>query len=247
MVAVMVKKRKSGLARATVKVVDGASVGASAEADVELKRRARAIFTKLEREYPEAGCSLRHVDAFELLVATILSAQCTDVRVNIVTPVLFGRYPTVEKMAKAKIGDVEKIIRSTGFFRNKAKSLVGSSRMIVDKYAGRVPDNMEELLELPGVARKTANVVLGNAYGVDEGVVVDTHVKRLSVRMGLSEGGGVDRIEVDLIGLFAKRNWTLLPHLMIFHGRAVCRARKVDCEGCCVAKECSKVGVEGGR
>lgn len=216
---------------------------AAAPADAEQVRRARRIYRALAKAYPAAQCALEHRDAWQLLVATILSAQCTDARVNMVTPALFEKYPDPAAMAKAKSATLENLIRSTGFYRNKAKSLLGAARAVADQHAGRVPDTMDELLELPGVARKTANCVLGNAYGKNEGVVVDTHVKRLAGRMGLTRHTDPVRIERDLMPLFERKNWALLAHLLIWHGRAVCNARKPDCENCCVAKDCPKVGV----
>ena len=176
-------------------------------------------------------------------MATILSAQCTDVRVNMVTPDLFRKYPDPKTMANAELSDLENLIRTTGFFRNKAKSLKHASTTIRSEHRGRVPNTMDELTRLPGVARKTANVVLGNAFGKNEGVVVDTHVSRLSQRMGLSKHKDPIRIERDLIALFTRASWTLLSHLLIFHGRQVCQARKPRCDGCALADICPKVGV----
>jgi len=212
--------------------------------DAALKARATRIYRALARAYPDAHCALDHNNAFELLISTILSAQCTDKRVNIVTPALFKKYPTPEAMAKAKPADLEELVKTTGFYRNKAKSLKGAATAIVEKHAGDVPESMDELTELPGVARKTANVVLGNAFGKNVGVVVDTHVSRLSNRMGLTTQRDPVKIEQDLIPLFPQKNWTMLPHLLIHHGRSVCAARKADCASCVVAKDCPKVGVE---
>lgn len=205
--------------------------------------RARKIYQKLRKLYPDAHCALDHRDPFELLIATILSAQCTDVRVNMVTPELFKRYPDPASMAGASQADLEKLIRSTGFFRNKAKSIRGAAKAIVEQHRGAVPDTMDDLLELPGVARKTANVVLGNAFNKNEGVVVDTHVQRLSKRLGFTTEKEAVRIERDLIELFQRRTWTLLSHLLIFHGRQVCKARKPECESCRLANDCPKIGV----
>ena len=210
----------------------------------DLKRRAGRIYRKLEKLYPDAACALHHTSPFELLVATILSAQCTDVRVNMVTPALFRKYPDAGAMAGAKVADLERLIRTTGFYRNKAKALKGAAAVIANDHAGRVPDTMDELLKLPGVARKTANVVLGNAYGKNEGIVVDTHVARLSRRLGLTPEKDPRKIEADLMQLFPRRTWTLLAHLLIFHGRAVCSARKPDCEHCQLAGDCPKIGVK---
>ncbi len=215
-----------------------------AKTDDDLKKRAGRLYRDLQKLYPDATCALEHRDPFELLVATILSAQCTDKRVNMVTPALFKKYPTPEAMAKAKQADIEKLIQSTGFFRNKAKSLKGAGVAITANHDGKVPDTMDELLELPGVARKTANVVLGNASGKNEGVVVDTHVGRLANRMGLTKQKDPKKIELDLIPLFPRKNWTMLSHLLIWHGRAVCSARKPLCDECKLAKDCRKIGVK---
>jgi endonuclease-3 len=200
--------------------------------------RAREIVQRLERAYPDAACALEHHTAFELLCATILSAQCTDARVNLVTPILFARYPTPEALARASQSSVEKIIRSTGFFRNKARSLIGMAQAIVANHEGRVPRTMEELRMLPGVGRKTANVVLGNAYGVSDGIAVDTHVARLSQLLGLTQQADPVKIEQDLMSLFPRDKWALLSHLLIFHGRQVCIARRPRCGECVLADIC---------
>lgn len=210
----------------------------------DLKRRAERIYRQLARLYPDAKCALDHRNAYELLVATILSAQCTDTRVNMVTPDLFKRYPNAKALAQANPPELEQAIRSTGFYRNKAKTLLGSARLLVQKHAGQVPNTMEELLELPGVARKTANVVLGNAFGKNEGVVVDTHVSRLAQRLGLSPHIDPKKIEQDLMALFPRPQWTMLGHLLIFHGRRVCFARKPLCSQCALAKDCPQIGVK---
>ena len=204
---------------------------------------ATEIYRRLAKLYPDAHCALIHKNAFQLLIATILSAQCTDARVNMVTPGLFRKYPTPKAFAQAPIGDIEEAIRSTGFYRNKAKSIQGASELIVSKFGGKVPDTMDELLELPGVARKTANVVLGNAFGKNEGVVVDTHVQRLSNRMGLTTKKEPVKIEPELMALFPRENWTMLPHLLIFHGRQVCAARKPACDRCSLLDVCPQKGV----
>lgn len=206
--------------------------------------RARRIYQALRKRYPKATCALVHRDPWQLLVATILSAQCTDERVNRVTPDVFKRWPTPADMACATQGEVEAVIRSTGFYRNKAKSLIAAASDITDKHGGAVPATMHELLALHGVARKTANVVLGNAFGINEGVVVDTHIKRLAHRMGLTPHTDPVKIERDLMRLFHKRTWTLLSHLLIWHGRRVCNARKPDCTHCDVAADCPKIGVK---
>lgn len=203
----------------------------------------RRVYRQLGKLYPDAKCALNHRNAFELMVSTILSAQCTDVRVNMVTPMLFKSYPDAGAMAKAPLPKIERLIRTTGFFRNKAKFLKGASQVIVEKRQGQVPDRMDELLELPGVARKTANVILGNAFGKDEGVVVDTHVARLSQRLGFTKKKTPDKIERDMMAICPRKDWTMLAHLLIFHGRQVCTARKPACDQCKLAKDCPKLGV----
>jgi len=216
----------------------------AAQATKADKARARRILAKLEELYPDAETALNYSNPFELLVATILSAQCTDERVNMTTPALFKKYPTPEKMAEAKQADLETLIKSTGFYRNKAKSIRGAAQRIVEDFGGEVPQTMDELLTLPGVARKTANVVLGNAFDIDVGVVVDTHVKRLSHRLGFTEHTNPDKIEQDLMAQFPQEKWTELAHLLIFHGRAVCQARKPDCENCALLRSCPQIGVK---
>ncbi|MFL6285448.1 MAG: endonuclease III [Pyrinomonadaceae bacterium] len=208
------------------------------EATPEKKRRVRRIVATLKKEYRDARCSLDHTSPLELLIATILSAQCTDERVNIVTADLFRKYRTCEDYAAAPASELERDIHSTGFFRNKAKAIQGACRMIGERYGGRVPGSMEELLELPGVARKTANVVLGNAFGIASGVVVDTHVARLSERLGFSAERAPERIERDLISLVPESDWIVFPHLLIAHGRKVCKARTPLCGECRLAKLC---------
>jgi endonuclease III len=187
---------------------------------------------RLEETYPDARCSLDHSNAYQLLVATILSAQCTDVRVNMVTPALFERFPDAAALAEADREDLENRIKSTGFFRNKTKSLLGMARALVDKYRGAVPSTMEELTKLPGVGRKTANVVLGNAFGQNVGVVVDTHVTRVAFRLGLTRESDAVKIEQDLMKIVPRDKWTQFSHLLIFHGRAICVARRPLCEKC---------------
>jgi endonuclease-3 len=188
--------------------------------------------------YPDARCALDHRNAFELLCATILSAQCTDARVNLVTPRLFARYPTPFELARARASDVEEIIKSTGFFRNKARSLIGMAQAVVADHGGEIPRTMEELRRLPGVGRKTANVILGNAYQINEGVTVDTHVGRLSRLLGLSPEEDPVKIERHLMKLFPQDDWALLSHLLIFHGRQVCIARRPRCGECRLAQLC---------
>ena len=196
------------------------------------------ILSLLKELYPDARCALEYRNAYELLCATILSAQCTDVRVNLVTPTLFSRYPTPFELARAEPADVEEIIKSTGFFRNKTKSLIGMAQAVVADHNGEIPRTMEELRRLPGVGRKTANVVLGNAYNINEGVTVDTHVGRLSGRLGLSKEQDPVKIEQDLMRLFPQEDWGLLSHLLIFHGRQVCIARRPRCAECILARLC---------
>lgn len=202
------------------------------------KARAAEVYDLLAREYPDARCELDFVDPFQLGVATILSAQTTDVRVNMVTPELFRRYPSAEALAAARQEDVEEIIRTTGFFRNKARNIIGFARGVVAEHGGRVPSALEALAELPGVGRKTANVILGNAFGIDEGVVVDTHVKRLAARLAFTRETTPEKIEQDLMALFPRERWTMLAHLLIWHGRRVCDARKPRCEACVVSHLC---------
>ena len=208
------------------------------EGSEELKARTREIIRRLKRTYPGAKCSLNHGNPFELLIATILSAQCTDQRVNIVTADLFRKYTKPEDYLKVSPRELEKDIQSTGFFRNKTKSIQGTSKVLMEEYGGEVPHTMNELLELPGVARKTANVVLGNAFGVKAGVVVDTHVTRLSHRLGLTQEKTAEKIERDLIEIVPKKDWVIFPHLMIYHGRKICKARNPLCAECPVEKQC---------
>ena len=204
----------------------------------ELKTRTREIIRRLKRAYPDAKCSLNHSNPFELLVATILSAQCTDERVNIVTADLFRKYKKPEDYLKVSPRELEKDIQSTGFFRNKTRSIQGTSKLLTEEYDGQVPHTMEELLELPGVARKTANVVLGNAFAIKAGVVVDTHVTRLSHRLGLTQQKTAEKIEQDLIPIVPKKDWVIFPHLLIAHGRKICKARTPLCAECPVEKLC---------
>jgi len=202
-----------------------------------------ALLKALKKAYPEAFCSLDHRSPFELLMATILSAQCTDERVNLVTPALFEKYPGPAEMAKAPLPDLERLVHSTGFYKNKALSLKEASAAIVKEFGGKVPRTMDELLTLRGVARKTANVVLGSAYGIAAGVVVDTHVKRLAFRLGLTKHTDPGKIEQDLMGAVPKEDWIWFAHALVLHGRAVCDARKPLCDTCPAAKLCPKNGV----
>ncbi len=194
--------------------------------------RASELLRILRTTYPDAHCELNHDGPFQLLVATILSAQCTDVRVNLVTPALFHKYPDAKTLAAAKQEDVEDLVRSTGFFRNKARNLIAAAKAIAQQHYGQVPRDLETLTHLPGVGRKTANVVLGNAYGIESGIVVDTHVARLSQRLGLTKHTDPVKIEKDLIKVIPQDAWTLWSHLLIWHGRRRCMARKPDCPHC---------------
>lgn len=204
------------------------------------KRKARAaeIHRRLLELYPDAHCELDYRNPYELAVATILSAQCTDKRVNLVTPELFRRWPNAEALSRAPREEIEQVIQSTGFFRNKAKSLSGFATQLMARHGGEVPAVMEELVMLPGIGRKTANVVLGNAFGINEGVVVDTHVQRLANRFGLTRATDPVKVERALIPLFPRESWTMLSHLMIWHGRRVCAARRPKCGACTLADIC---------
>ncbi len=208
------------------------------ESPEDLKARTRVVIRKLKRAYPDAKCSLNHSNPFELLIATILSAQCTDERVNMVTADLFRKYRKPEDYLKVPPHELEKDIQSTGFFRNKTKSIQGASKMLTEVYHGEVPRTMDELLELPGVARKTANVVLGNAFEIKSGVVVDTHVTRLSHRLGFSEEKTAEKIEQDLVQIVPRKDWVIFSHLLIYHGRKVCKARNPQCDQCELEKLC---------
>jgi endonuclease-3 len=211
---------------------------------LERKRQATRVVRVLRKAYPDAQCALVHRNAFELLVATILSAQCTDERVNIVTKDLFQKYPGPGEFARAPIGDIEKAIKSTGFFRNKAKSIKACSTALVEEHGGKVPQDLPTLVGLAGVGRKTANVVLGVAFGKATGVVVDTHVGRLSRRLGLTAEDDPVKVEADLMELLPKKEWIDFSHRMIYHGRQVCIARRPRCEVCMMKSFCPKIGVE---
>lgn len=202
------------------------------------RERSLQIFELLLQEYPDAHCALEHESPFQLGVATILSAQTTDERVNMVTPKLFAGYPSPSDLAIADHRVVEKLIHSTGFFRMKAKNIIGFSQGIMESHNGKIPRTMEELTALPGVGRKTANVILGNAFGINIGVVVDTHVKRLSKLLALTREVNPEKVERDLIQLFPQDNWTILSHLFIFHGRKVCYARRPQCQACMMSDLC---------
>ena len=200
--------------------------------------RTAEIIKRLKKRYPDAHCALNHTNAFELLVATILSAQCTDERVNIVTSTLFRKYRGPADFVAASQEELENDIRSTGFFRNKARNIRAASQRLLDEYGGKVPETMDDLLTLGGVARKTANVVMGNAFGIASGVVVDTHVSRLSQRLMLTDETTPEKIELDLQALVPKKHWVMFSHWLIFHGRQTCQARKPKCEECVLADQC---------
>ncbi|MGE5233991.1 MAG: endonuclease III [Acidobacteriota bacterium] len=207
------------------------------------QQRTREILRRLRAEYPQARCALDHATPLELLVATILSAQCTDKRVNEVTPALFRRFPDAAAYAAAPLPELERMVQSTGFFRNKARALKGLGQALLAEHGGEVPADMDALRKLPGVGRKTANVVLGNAFGKNEGVVVDTHVGRLARRLGLTRHEDPEKVERDLMELVPRRDWALWAHLLIFHGRQVCAARKPRCAECALADICPSAEV----
>jgi endonuclease-3 len=204
----------------------------------ERLRQAKLVYRRLLELYPDAKCELDYANPFQLAVATVLSAQCTDKRVNMVTPALFARYPDAPALAGATQADVEEIIRSTGFFRNKAKSITGLAREVVARHGSVLPQSMDELFVLPGIGRKTANVILGNAFGKNEGIVVDTHIGRLAKRLGLTRETDPVKVELALVKLFPRESWTMLAHLLIWHGRRVCDARKPRCEECVLRDIC---------
>jgi endonuclease III len=219
--------------------VAAAGLGAGAK---QARARMLEVLRILKREYPEAHCSLTHESAFQLLIATILSAQCTDERVNQVTPALFRRYPGPAEMARAPLKDLEKLVQSTGFYKNKALSLKTTAQLIVEKHGGEVPRTLEELVALRGVGRKTANVVLGNVYGIP-GLVVDTHVGRLTRRLGFTKAADPVKVEHEMMEIVPREDWTLFAHLLIYHGRETCTARKALCDECPLVRLCPKIGV----
>ena len=221
--------KRNGKARARARALEGVAPA--------------LLYDRLLAIYPDAHCELDFTTPFQLIVATILSAQCTDKRVNMVTPVLFARYQTVEALARARQEDVEAIIKSTGFFRNKAKAIIAMAGALADAHRGEVPSTMDALVTLPGVGRKTANVILGNAFNINEGVVVDTHVGRLATRLGLTRETDPVKVEQELMHLFPREQWTMLAHLLIFHGRRVCDARKPRCGECALANVCPSAGL----
>lgn len=213
-------------------------------ADTAKKKQAAKVVRGLRRDYADAECALVHDTPFQLLIATVLSAQCTDERVNIVTKELFAKYPTAQDLAAVPLKKIEKLVQSTGFFRNKAKNIKALSKRLTQEYAGQVPQDLEILVTMPGVGRKTANVVLGTAFGIPTGVVVDTHVSRISKRLGLTDGTDAVKIERDLIELLPRTEWIDYSHRLIHHGRRVCKARKPLCEECGFKKICPRIGVE---
>ena len=208
-----------------------------------IKRQVSDILIGLRKNYPDAECALNYRTPLELLIATILSAQCTDVRVNIVTPALFQKYPSPSALARAPLSNIEKMIYSTGFYRSKARNIKNTCSRLVQEFESEVPKSMEQLLRLPGVARKTANVVLGTAYGVVSGVVVDTHVYRITHRLGLTTGTTPEKVENDLMRLIPSKEWINFSHRVIHHGRQVCLARNPRCDICVLEKQCHKIGV----
>jgi endonuclease-3 len=203
----------------------------------------KVVVPALKKHYPDAHCELDFKNPFELLIATILSAQCTDVRVNIVTKVLFAKFPTAQQMATADVAEIEEIIRSTGFFKNKARNISNCCQILVEKYKAKVPQTLDELVELAGVGRKTANVVLGNAYNITSGIVVDTHVTRLSNRFGWTKSQNAVIIERELCKFVPREDWILISHLLIFHGRRICKARNPQCETCFLFDRCPRIGI----
>lgn len=208
------------------------------------KRFAQRVIRALRKDYPDAQCALHHENAFQLLIATILSAQCTDARVNLVTKELFARYPTAADLARVPLPRIEEMIQSTGFFHNKAKSIKACCQQLVEQYGGQVPRELDQMVELAGVGRKTGNVVLGTAYGLPTGVVVDTHVGRISRRLGLTQESDAVKVERDLIGLLPKKEWINYSHRMIHHGRQVCNARRPLCDECSMNHFCPRIGVK---
>jgi endonuclease III len=225
-------KEKPAGNRAPSKTTSARSTGRGSGIRGTNPERVRLILQKLDEAYPEAACALTHENPFQLLISTILSAQCTDVRVNLVTQTLYRKYPNAKAFAYANPAELQQDIRPTGFFRNKTKSIMGASKQIVEELHGEVPRTMEELLKLPGVARKTANVVLGTAFGIASGVVVDTHVQRLSRRLDLTKNADPKKIEQDLMRIIPREKWILFSHQLIWHGRRVCQARKPKCLEC---------------
>jgi endonuclease-3 len=213
------------------------------ESLADKKARALKIAKQLAKTYADAECALRHESPYQLLVATILSAQCTDERVNLVTPAVFWKYPSVEKLAAASPEELEGLIRSTGFFRAKAASLIGMAKGVVEQHGGEIPQSLDELIKLPGVGRKTANVLLGTAFGIALGVVVDTHVKRITNLLGLTKSANAEQIERDLMALLPESDWVNFSHRLIHHGRRICIARRPKCAECPLLKLCPRIGL----
>lgn len=211
--------------------------------DAPQPARVRRLLKALEKAYPEALCALNHKTPFQLLVATILSAQCTDERVNLVTPALFARYPDAAALSAAPLDDVESLIRSTGFYHSKATNLIGMAQAVMQQYDGKLPRTLEELVQLPGVGRKTANVLLGTAFGIASGVVVDTHVKRITQLLGLTQATQPEKIEQDLMALLPQTEWVNFSHRLIHHGRQICIARRPQCQRCPLLKDCPRIGL----
>ncbi len=205
---------------------------------ITLKNKVKQIITILNEKYPEPKCALEHITPWQLLVATILSAQCTDKRVNMITPALFKKFPTIESFAEADIKELEKYIHSAGFYHNKAKNIINCATELLNQYNGVLPQTIDELTKLPGVGRKTANVLLGNAFGINEGIVVDTHVSRLSQKIGLTTNTDPEKIEKDLMKIVEKKHWTDFSHWLILHGRETCIARRPKCENCIISAQC---------
>ena len=221
-----------------------AARGRGTAGDAQRKQRARDVRKRLQQALPEPRCELDHEDAWQLLVATILSAQSTDARVNQVTPELFRRYPTPAALGSAQLADVEEVVRSTGFYRNKAKAIVAASKLLVERHGGEVPRSLDALVELPGVARKTANVVLGTAYGIASGFIVDTHAGRVARRLGLTKHEDPEHVEQDLCALFAPDDWVDMGHRFVLHGRYVCVAKQPDCAHCPLNEICPSAAAE---
>jgi endonuclease-3 len=238
------KAERSTMRRTANKAVGGGPPrGKSAAAEPARKTQAARVVRRLKADYPHATCALQHESPFQLLVATMLSAQCTDERVNMVTPALFRRWPSAAQMALAPTKALETAIQSTGFFRNKAKNIKAASQALMENHNGHVPRDLDALVSLPGVGRKTANVVLGTAYGLATGIVVDTHVARLSRRLGLTKHTDPNKIEQDLLQIVPQREWVDFAHRLIHHGRGICTARKPKCEQCSLNAFCPRIGV----
>mgnify|MGYP001198104779 FL=1 len=240
------RMKKSKHLEKSARIKDGRQNQPAEEKDRELEGRVKKIIKILRQQYPSPRTALHYRTPFELLIATILAAQCTDERVNKVTPGLFQKYPTVEAFARARQEELEKDIRSTGFFRNKARNIIALSRKLVEEYGGQVPDSMEELIKLPGVARKTANIVLASAFRKAEGIAVDTHVKRLAGRLGLSRETQPEKIEKDLMAIVPREDWLDFNFLLVEHGRKICQARKPRCLECVLRELCPSASELGG-